>query len=276
MTEQIETPPEGEDVPVAPKTESAEPIVETPADDGLGDLEMEKTSDSEEPGDEIPEKSAGPTIEDLAEKLEKSESRAAFYQRKVDRMGTTSPQKSEPLGAQPQEGDFDNYNDYVQASIDYGIKQGRVADAEAIVKERAQQREDDFFDVIDSGVEKYSDFNEVTRKDPAKGGPIISASMMEAMTECDNVVDVAYWLGKNPSESRRIANLMPIQAAREMGRIDAQFSGAGTPAIEQKTKIKPITPAKPVAGSTATDDDDLSNISMDDFKKRRNKAEGVR
>ena len=244
---------------------------ETP-DETPGEEAKPTAEEGEEKPEEKPEEPPEPTIKELVERLEKSENRVGYLTRKLSRPGQ-APEKAKEPGAKPLEADFETYPEYVEALTDWKVDERDAKRTEARIKEHAERQQDEFFAVIDSGVEKYPDFNEVARKSPEDGGPTINGIMLEAMSECDNIIDIAYHLGQNVAESQRISRLSPIAAAREIGKLEAMFSGGGPQKIPQKTP-KPITPSKPVSGKTVTDSK-LEDLSTDDFMKSRNQAAGV-
>ena len=252
---------EGEEPPVEP----IEPPEEPPIEPGEEEPPVEPPV---EPGEEVPKL----TLEELAERLDKSEKRVGFLTRKMSRPGQV-PEKVEPLKAKPIEDAFETHAEFVEALTDWKVDERVTVQAEARAKQEAQNRQEDFFAVIDSGVETYPDFNEVARKLPADGGPTITAPMLEAMTEADNPVDIAYWLGQNVGESRRIASMTPLAAAREIGKLEAGLMGKGKP-LPQKIKTNPVTPIKPLVGKTVVEKD-LSDLPIDDFMNSRNKRDGI-
>ncbi len=235
--------------------------IETETTDTLetGEIETTETEPETTPetGAETPPE---PTLAEAMGEIKKLNSRVGFLQRKADRPGTRAPEKTEQPKAKPAQGDFEDYDEFIQASIDWGIDQRDTANATASQEQESQNKQDDFFSVIDSGPEKYSDFNEIARKPVADGGPEVNEVMLEAMSESDNPVDIAYWLGKNVAESERIARLSDVQAAREIGKLDAVL-GEESSRLPQKTKTETVTPMKTVDGQTATEDN-LENMPM--------------
>lgn len=259
-----------------------ETVALQPGDEGYVELTPSE-GDELKPGDEgyvEPEPEKEPTIKELMERLDnqdtlldKANKRTQYLQRKLTRGQT--PEKIESK-VKPVEGDFETNSEFVEALTDWKVDQREIKNAETRTEQSSKEREEDFFTVIDSGAEKYKDFNEVARKLPEDGGPTINESMIEAMTDCEGglAIDVAYYLGQNVEESKRIANLSPIGAAKEIGNIEAKFSGGQKKVIPQKIKQKSATPSKPVEGKTGTDVD-LKDMSTKDFISSRNAIDGV-
>ena len=91
----------------------------------------------------------------------------------------------------------------------------------------------------------------------------VSQAMAEVIIGLDAGPDVLYHLGKHRDQAARIAQLSPVQAAVEIGRIEAGLA-----------RPKPITstnapePIKPVRGSGAPQKDP-AKMSMAEYKKAR-------
>ena len=96
----------------------------------------------------------------------------------------------------------------------------------------------------------------------------ISTAMAEVIRESDVAPKVLRFLAANRAEGARIAQLSPLAAARELGRIEAKIMA--TPAPEPPRRVSqapdPVRPLTP-AGVTEID---LDKIPIDDFMKKRN------
>jgi hypothetical protein len=88
--------------------------------------------------------------------------------------------------------------------------------------EHINRRYESLHENLDKGSDKYDDFEDVVR---AKDAPYTSA-MRDAALFLDNPADVLYKLGKQPDELKRIAQLHPVDQAREMVKLShALMSG---------------------------------------------------
>ena len=269
MAEEEVTPIEGEG-------EGEDEDIITPIE-GEGEGEETPVIEGEDgEGEDIKEEKE-PTNKEMLARLEKSEiafekerRRVEFLTRKFDRPGVAPEIK--PVGAKPVENDFDTNAEFVEALSDYKADQRDAASATKAAEQEAQNRQDDFYSVINAGPEKYADFNEVVRKPTADGGPVITPAMLETIQESDNPVDITYWLGQNVGESKRIAYLSPLAQAREIGKLEMTL--AGSTGLPQKVKTKTTTPTQPVTGKTVTKEN-LADKKMEDFMSSRNKRDGV-
>ena len=104
--------------------------------------------------------------------------------------------------------------------------------------------------------DKYDDFEEVVYNPKLR----ITNSMAEAIQSSDAGPDLAYWLGSNPKEAERIANLSPLMQAKEIGRIEAKLSD--NPPVKKTTSapapINPVTARS--SGSPSHDTTDPRSI----------------
>lgn len=80
------------------------------------------------------------------------------------------------------------------------------------------------------------DFDEVVKSDYLT----ITPDMAEVIKESDDGPALAYHLGKNPDVAAKIAQLPPIVAARELGKIEARLAFA-----REQAKDKPVSKAPP-------------------------------
>lgn len=170
----------------------------------------------------------------------------------------------------PKRDDYESHEEYLEARSDWKVQQ---AIAEIAMKaERAKQeqavkaRESSWNERIEKARSKYDDFDDVALGERT----VITPAMAEAIKESDMGADLAYWLGKNADEAKRIAGLSAVAQVREIGKIEARLS--------EKPAAKPVskTPAPIEAiGGGKTPSNDLSKMSMDEYMATR-KKQGAR
>lgn len=103
----------------------------------------------------------------------------------------------------------------------------------------------------------------------------ITSQMAEAIKDSDDGPALAYHLGKNPEIAEKIAQLPPIAAARELGKIEARLAHEREQAKPEKVSKAPPPPPK-VEGSDAgnvsvkVDDPESDNLSDAEWTRRRN------
>jgi hypothetical protein len=92
--------------------------------------------------------------------------------------------------------------------------------------------------------------------------------MAQTIQASDVGPDIIYWLGTNPKESARIANLSPFMQAKEIGRIEAKLA-ADPPVKKTSTAPAPIAPvtarSTSAPGYDTTDPRSVKNMSTSEW-----------
>jgi hypothetical protein len=164
---------------------------------------------------------------------------------------------------EPKAEQFDTYEAYVAALTRFELQKSRT---EEQANARQERLEREWSERSAAARTRYADFDDVTDADLP-----ISRFMHEAILSDAHGAELAYWLGKNPSECARIAALPFREQVVEVARIEATFKpAAGTPE-PQKPPVsqapKPPTLVKPSAGVVVSQDLNDPNLSMADFKR---------
>lgn len=108
---------------------------------------------------------------------------------------------------------------------------------------------------------KYDDFDEVV-------GELAPTSHINiAIMQAENGDEIAYYLGQNLNDARRIAALDPISAIREIGRLEAKLLAEPPKAKEPSKAPAPITPVKGSSSANKTIFDD--GLSQAEWEKVR-------
>jgi len=94
--------------------------------------------------------------------------------------------------------------------------------------------------------EKYADFKQVAYGDHVR----ITQVMADTIRASEVGPDVAYYLGSNPSEAAKIADLPPFLQAKEIGRLEAKL--LSNPPVKKTTSAPPpIAPVTARGGNAA-------------------------
>ena len=113
-----------------------------------------------------------------------------------------------------------------------------------------------------------SDYHAVTRNQALP----INQTMVETLQTAEKGPEVLYYLGKNPEVAASLANMSPLDAARELGRIEATKLVTPKPSI--KTTPAPVPKIKG-ADSSATrvrsDSPESDKLSDEEWLKRERK-----
>lgn len=171
--------------------------------------------------------------------------RLAREQRKWEREQQARLREQELLQTMPQgaptRDQYDSDESYAEALA--------TVKAEQLVKQRKQQEEQRkilaaYEESEEKARDKYDDFDQVTRNPNLP----ITQVMLESIQSSDIGPDVAYYLGTNPKEAERIANLSPYLQAKEIGKIEVKL--ASNPPVK-KTSSAPA-PINPVTARGTT------------------------
>jgi hypothetical protein len=167
---------------------------------------------------------------------------AEHYRRLAEEKAKTPPKED----TRPQQGDFENYDDYVEALADWKTRSTtRQIMEEERAQIRAEERQRQVDEHFDAARKRIPDFDEVTRNATA------SDHVLDIIGESDLVAELAYHLGKNPETVRKLDAMSPTAAAREIGKIEARIQDrlrSSQPPGKQKNGSSPITPTKSLGG----------------------------
>lgn len=103
----------------------------------------------------------------------------------------------------------------------------------------------------------------------------ITEGMAEAILESEDGPALAYYLGKNPDVTAKLAQLPPLVAAREIGKIEARLAFEREKPKEVVSKAPPPPPkiegAQPGNLNVKPDDPESDKLSDAEWTRQRNK-----
>ena len=241
----------------------------TESEDGATDVEAQaETKEEPEPSESSAEKKDDgfqKRIDELTQRYYTEKQRGDTYEAQVRAAQQAIPK----FEAGKTLADFDY--DEGQYST-YLLGQAR-ADAQAEVQRNIQQESASkarvAFEVKEAGfATDVPDYQAVTRN-PAL---MITPAIVETLQNAEKGPDVLYYLGKHPDITASLANMSPLDAARELGKIEA------TKLIKpEPPKSKTPAPVPKIKGTdTATsrvrsDSPDSDKLSDAEWLKRENK-----
>lgn len=172
----------------------------------------------------------------------------------------------------PKESDFASYEEY-QAALS-GYHASRQFDARERARldaarkraseehqraQEAQQREvaENWQTAQSEARTRYTDFDAVIATAP------VSPQLSNMVVAMESGADVAYQLGKDHALAHRLSQLPPIEAAMELGRIEARISRPSPRKIS--TAPEPVRPVRPKASISK----DPSDMSPAEFRAAR-------
>jgi hypothetical protein len=208
--------------------------------------------------------------------IERWKGRADALAEMGQKKGEVTAQPEPIIPEKPKEEDFSDYGSFIEALTDWKtdikiaeVEKKRLASEEIRTKTEAQKARDAW---ISQGQSKFKDFDAVVAKPYDQGGPAITNTMAEIINDSSFSHELAYHLGKNVEESRRIAALPPLAAARELGKLEAKLTSTST--VKPRIQTNAPAPIKPVSGDGATAEIiDLEKMSEGDYIATMNRKE---
>ncbi len=266
------------EVIVAPATEAvvADPAPATTTDTPAvtADPAPAPVTDDPEAIDETQPAKPSKVVSELIaqrKKRQDAEREAAYWRGVAEGKGKPetppAPQPSPTVPVAPKLDQYETYEQYEAAKDEYLLQ---TAEHRAMQRMQASQQatvaatvEQTFQKRIDAAVKEDPSLVEVLR-DPTLP---ISAHMIPVLKESENAPKLLRWLDQHRDDARRIASLSPMQAAREMGILEAKLSFAPAPEPPRRVSAapEPITPVTPT--SSAIVDEDA--LPMEEYHKRR-------
>jgi len=257
----------------AESAETAEPEPEQAAVEAEEEI-IEEEPAPEPPTDEPPEPGED---KELLTKIEKLERRQLYLQRQLEKRPAAAPEPEEPpeIPAEaPKESDFETYEQYQEALVDFKVD-SRIADYEVKQAQKGQQQGMQTFvqDLVTDGMAKFEDFEEVAMSITTP----VTQQMVEIFKDCENPVDVAYHMGKNPQAAASISRMSRDAAVREITKIDLEIGTSGPATAPATPSTKPVTKAPPPIKPTRSDNvisKDPEKMTQAEYEKWREDGGG--
>lgn len=217
-----------------------------------GQTEGEKPEGAEQqPADKTEQPKKGGVqkrIDELTRKAHEAEREAAFWREQAAKSQAPSTD-----AAKPARDSFDSDADYFEALADWKAEQKvgefrKQQQAEALNKAEQNQtatRFELYQERVSTALDAMPDYHEVV------GGSDVPAAahVLESILDSDSGPQLAYHLAKHPDVAQRLNELTPVQAAREIGRLEAQLAQPKTEAPPPKRTTNAPAPINPVRGS---------------------------
>lgn len=215
-------------------------------------------------------KGVQPRIDELTRARREAE-REASYWRGIATQGQAQP--SAPAAPQkPTPDQYDDYGKYVEDLTDWKADQ-------AVAKRMAQ---DSDRKVVDTRAQTFAERQVAARAvmpdyDAVVGGSEtpITQHVGEAIMESDRGPELAYHFAKNPEVLQNLNGMSPVQAAREIGRLEATLPTKSAPAVPSKKLSNTPAPAGTQSAQGRATTPALASASMDEYMAQR-KTQGAR
>ena len=241
--------PKAEEKPPEPPPKKAGESAEVP--------ETPKPESQEEPKDGKPRRDRGAEarIAELIARAKSAEDERDALRRRLEEPQAPKPAAAAPPPSEPTDGDpkpkLKDYMEKAKAEESAVDVQERWEEDVAAWRMRRQRVEAQATSIRDSMTRKVSearakhdDWDAVTAGDVKTGaGLILTPAMSQYVVESDAGAEVAYHLGSNLAEARRIAALSPARQIAELAWIEKSL--AAPPAPPPENTKPPVSKAPP-------------------------------
>jgi len=259
---------EGNDPEIIPETTLAEAPAETETPETT-----EETAEGEQPEAEETEESEKPKRESGYSRMKRRAliAEAQLANARLKEVGT----KTEADDKAPKEEDFNgDWGKYIAAmaaheaakAVKGSLAEDRKASQQSHAERLNQEVLSDFNERADAFKTKAKDFDDVVEDFVSKGGKF-SDAVRELVMDSDVGPQLTYHLAKNPILANKISSLAPLQAAKEIARIEDTLSKPPTKATKAPAPVK--TPSGGASGNF-----DPSTASMAEYVAKRNAGWG--
>jgi hypothetical protein len=209
-------------------------------------------------------------------KRQDAEREAAYWKGRAEGQGKQEPpavvQDAKPTApVAPKLDQFETYEQYEVAKDEYLLQ---TAEHRAMQRMQASQQATAAATVEQTFQKRIAD---AAKEDPALVDVMrdptlpLSVHMIPALKESENAPKLIRWLDRNREEARRIASLPSMQAAREMGILEAKLSFV--PVVEPPKRVstapEPVKTVTPTSAAVVDED----SLPMEEYHKRRTQQE---
>lgn len=245
-------------------TELTPQVEEKPSAEAVTEAEAQTSEPGTvtgKPGDAKPETRENARIRQLVDerkaeqaKRVEAENVAAFYRQQAEAL------QPKPAGTEldyPDQASFivaKMKEATVQAQQDAARQSAQQAESMALAaRERAyQSRVEEFKD-------RAPDYEQVAQNPNL----MITPLMADAIKESESGAAVAYYLGKNPAEAARIAQMSPVGQATAIGRLEERVT------MPQKRTTSAPPPPKTISGTPSPSAPNFEDMDYEAYKKAR-------
>ena len=215
-------------------------------------------------------KGVQPRIDELTRARHEAERESAYWKGIANSKGASSADKA--ANEKPTLDKFDDYGAFVEALTDWKADQAVTSR----LQERAQAQQQETRTTSWNERQAIArttmpDYDEVVGRSETPVSPHVA----EAITDSESGPALAYHFANNPEVLTRLNGLSPIQAAREVGRIEATLA---QPKAELAPTIKTTnapTPAAISANQGRSSTVPLEKMSQAQYEAHR-KSQGAR
>jgi hypothetical protein len=168
----------------------------------------------------------------------------------------------------PVRGNYDDPDMYTESLAQWSAREAvRTYQAQQAEQSTKAKVNDEFQTVVKTwetgrtkAIESYPDYEEVAENPDLP----IANHVAFAIARHTKGHDIAYYLGKNPDEAKRISEMSPVESAMAIGSIGEKISSSKAQVSKAPAPVKPLG-VKNNAGSKTPEEE-----SMEEYAARRN------
>jgi hypothetical protein len=211
-------------------------------------------------------------MDELTRARREAEREAAYWRTVAEGKGSGNTEAA----PKPEATAFATYDEFVEALSDWKAGQ-KVAAALAQRAEGAATtaRAETFEERVHQARSRMQDFDTVVGQSPVE----VAEHIRESILDSDRGPELAYHLAKHPQEAKRLSAMPPLQAARELGRLEASFDKPAADVDAPPPVARPVTnappPTRPAASGRTAPTTDPRRMSVEEIKAQL-KAGGSR
>jgi hypothetical protein len=151
-------------------------------------------------------------------------------------------QQQKDEDAKPTRAQFQSEDEWLDARDAWRDRQREKEAQEQQAKDRLTFLQQTAEETVRRGQEQFTDFDAVIN---AGLGPVLTPVLQQTLFLSERGHEVAYFLGKNPQEARRVAGMPPLMLARELALIEARLTA---PQQERRELPESLSQARDTRG----------------------------
>lgn len=280
-----------------PKVDDKAAVVETkkPEDSATPETPEDDPAANAEPAPKA--KGVQKRIDELVRQREEEKAEKLRLMAMLEQVHKPKPEPQEVVNEDPEPQKpvreaFGSTDEFVAALAEYADTKSSwssrhaVADALAAEKRKVEQGQieagqkaarDAYAKRVEQAVEEFPDYKAVAESPDV----LVSVPMAHAILHSDHGPKIAYHLGKNPEEAKRISLLSPPVQLMEMGLLVARLTAPAaaspvvTPAPQKPAVSAAPKPIKPLDATPETPTKSPQDETMEEYAARRHREQAA-
>lgn len=256
----------------------SEPISDANQSDPDADKEAKATEETKKSKLEMRFSEITKARREAEQQLEAERKARADLEERLKALETgKAPERVQDPAQKPQVEDFANAYDYAEALAKWSAEQALIERDRQEAERKAQAEQERLSKTWSEKVSKIQqelpDYDDMIASSTVK----VSDAVKDAILESDVGPRLLYELASNDEFAEKIANLPPVKALKELGKLEAKFEAQADdkttaknvePVVQKSKAPEPINPLRGMSNSGATVAD-AENLSFQDYRRLR-------